>query len=305
MSVYQNLNPSHRPSQLGDVLRWAVWDKLRGRRNIRPAGAPAPVASPDLVRVCQGTDAAQATWIGHSSYLLSLAGCQLLIDPVFAARVGIWYRRHAAPGLLPDQLPPLTAILITHNHYDHMDLASLKALDGDAVEVLENLQHRIPQSNLVELQWWQSHRLGPVEVTFVPARHWSARLHMSRNSSLWGGYILQAEGITIYHAGDSAWFEGFAEIGSRFPGIDTALLPIGAYEPFWFMQNHHMTPEQAGEAFLAVGARNLVPMHFGTFQMTDEPLMEPLERLQSWWANHGPSEGQMLEPQIGGTLALD
>ncbi len=127
---------------------------------------------------------------------------------------------------------------------------------------------------------------------------------MGRNASLWGGFVVRGDEACVYHAGDSAWFDGFGEIATRFPRIDAALVPIGAYEPVWFMQNHHMTPEQAGAAFEAVGARYLVPMHYGTFQMTDEPLMEPLERLQEWWRGRELPRQQLAVPQIGGTIYL-
>ncbi len=309
MLRFQNLNPEHQPQNLASVFRWAVWDRLRGKRHIRHPGPPAPAVAANLKQLSQLSGPPQATWIGHSSYLLSIAGEAVLIDPVFAEKVGYSYARHGKPGLLPEQLPPVRAILISHNHYDHLNLASLRAIEPQATLIAPQgmkgyLRKRCPHAAIVELDWWQSTRMGPLEITFVPARHWSSRLLVGRNRSRWGGYIIQGNGYTVYHAGDSAWFEGFAEIAARFPKIDAAFMPIGAYEPLWFMQNHHMTPEQSGDAFLAVQAQRMIPMHYGTFQMTDEPLMEPLERLQDWWADQAPPQKELITPKIGETFAL-
>jgi L-ascorbate metabolism protein UlaG (beta-lactamase superfamily) len=132
-----------------------------------------------------------------------------------------------------------------------------------------------------ELGWWRSTRVGEVTITFVPAQHWSRRGPFDGNATLWGGFVIQGRRATVYHSGDTAWFEGFAEIGRRFPGIDAALLPIGAYDPAWFMEKQHMNPEQALAAFGALGARTFVAMHWGTFKLTDEPLDEPPRRLEA------------------------
>ena len=310
MASYRNLNPEHRPATLGEVFRWAVVDKLRRRRKIQPAGRPAERVEADLAAIKNLTGPPRASWIGHSSLLISLAGRAVLIDPVFADKVGLLYRRHVPPGLLPEDLPPLAAVLISHNHYDHLDLASLRVIPGGVPVAVPaglagDLRQKLQSSDSRELAGWDSTRIGPLEVTFVPARHWSKRIGMGRNASLWGGYVIEANGVTLYHAGDSAWFdEGFAEIGRRFPDIDTAFIPIGAYTPAWFMEHHHLNPEQAAEAFRIVGARQLVPVHWGTFQMADESLREPIERLQAWWDDAGLAPGRLLIPPIGGTDVL-
>lgn len=309
MQRFSNLNPAHRPASAREVFRWAVWDKMRGRRRIQPAGLPADRVQANLVQVHNVAGPPQATWIGHSSWLLSLAGHAVLTDPVFAERVGVLYSRHVAPGLLPEQLPPLDAVLLSHNHYDHLDLASLRAIDPRVPLVIPDglggyLRRKLPGRRLIELNWWEATTVRGLRITFVPARHWSRRIGVGRNCSLWGGFVLTAEGISIYYAGDSAWFEGFAEIGRRFPDINTAFIPIGAYTPGWFMEHHHLNPEQAGEAFVHVGARRLVPIHWGTFQMADESLREPIERLQIWWESQAMEPQRLLIPQVGGTQVL-
>ena len=204
-----------------------------------------------------------------------------------------------APGLLPSQLPPLRALLITHSHYDHLDRASVRGIPR-RVPVFVPLglgswfaRHGFREIH--ELGWWDSVSAPPLRITFVPATHWSRRGIGDTNRTLWGGFVVEAGGTRIYHAGDTAWFDGFPEIGRRFPGLSAALLPIGAYSPAWFMEHHHLNPEQAGRAFLELGAQRMVPMHWGTFQLTDEPLMEPVERLRRWWSSGISGDEQRLE----------
>ena len=134
-----------------------------------------------------------------------------------------------------------------------------------------------------ELGWWSSTRVGPVRVTFVPSQHWSRRGLFDTNRTLWGGFVIEGIGATVYHSGDTAYFAGSAEIGRRFPSIDAALLPIGAYDPAWFMETMHVNPEQALQAFVDLGARTFVAMHWGTFKLTDEAIGEPPAKLRAYW----------------------
>ncbi len=160
---------------------------------------------------------------------------------------------------------------------------------------------------VIELEWWQSTEVDGVRITLVPSRHWSRRGILDTNHTLWGGFVIQRAGQAIYHAGDSAYFDGFAEIGSRFPGLLAAMLPIGGYAPPWFMEKQHMNPEQAGRAFLELGARVLVPMHWGTFRLTDEPISEPITRLREWWRRKadGAPGRELRVPAVGETIRLE
>jgi L-ascorbate metabolism protein UlaG (beta-lactamase superfamily) len=306
---FANLDPRHRPQGLRAALRWGVWDRLTGRRKIMPPGPPAPRVPPDLDLIRRRDGPPRLTWIGHASLVGTLAGGSFLIDPVFARRVGWFYRRHGEPGLTPGDLPPLDALLVTHNHYDHFDTASCLAVGREAPALvpagLGRWFLRQGFRRVVELGWWESVEVGPLLVTLVPGRHWSRRGVADGNRSLWGGFVVEAAGVRIYLAGDTAWFSGFAEIGRRFPGLTAAVLPIGGYEPAWFMGVNHLNPEEAGRAFLETGARHLVPIHWGAFQLTDEPLAEPAERLGAWWRRDGPRDGRRLHlPAVGETVVL-
>ena len=283
-------------------------DRLTGRRRRRDPGRPAPFVAADLSAIADSA-VPRLTWIGHASFLAALGGRQLLIDPIFSKRIAHIVPRSCPPGLLPGQLPAIDAVLISHCHYDHLDKPSILGLPQDVTLVaplgVGPLLQGWGKSRVIELDWWQSVELDSVRVTLVPARHWSRRWLADTNHALWGGYVIETDTARVYHAGDSAWFDGFAEIGRRFPGLDAAMLPIGAYDPAWFMEHHHLNPEQAGEAFLALGAQQLVPMHWGTFRLTDEPLREPAERIRAWWDERCPGGKRLRCMAVGETIRLD
>ncbi len=311
--TYTHLDPSHRPHRLRTIARWAIFDRLAGKRRLSPPGPGAPRVPPDLELLHRPAAGHRLTWIGHASFLCELAGTRVLVDPHFSGNLG-FYPRHVPAGLRADQLPPIDGLLITHSHPDHLDARSVRSLPRDLPVIapagLGRWFHRRGFLDVTELLWWQSAEIGRLRVTLTPARHWSRRGLWDTNRSLWGGYVMEADGVAIYHAGDSAYCELFRQIGRRFPDLMAALLPIGAYSPAWFMEPNHMNPEQAGQAFLDLGARHLVPMHWGTYQLADEPLAEPAERIRSWWASsEGGRENASVNKQIhllavGETLTL-
>ena len=288
-----------------DILRWNVLDRITGRASprdrsgFRPpvrAADPAPLAAPSL------------TWIGHATFVLRLGGLLVATDPIFSTRIGGAIKRLVPPGLALDAVPPLDVVVVTHNHLDHMDLPTLRAIGPKALYVVPlgngELLRRQGLPQVVELDWWQSHRAGELEIVLVPARHWSMRAPWTRDEMLWGGFVLRGPEGTVYHSGDTGYFDGFTEIGARLGPIDWALLPIGAYEPRWFMQPQHMNPEEAGQAFVDLGARTLVAMHWGTFQLTDEPLAEPPERIRAFFADRGLDPARLWVLDIGENRAL-
>jgi len=215
--------------------------------------------------------------------------------------------RHGEPGLRVSDLPPLAALLVTHNHYDHLDEPSLRSLPRElpvfTAAGLGRWFRRRDFANVAELNWWETAIVGPLSITFVPARHWSRRTVGDTNRTAWGGFAVSGGGTTLYHAGDTGWFDGFQQIAERFPAIDLALLPIGAYAPAWFMEPFHMNPEQAIDALQVLKARAMAPMHWGAFQLTDEPLVEPIERLHRAWNERRPA-ARLQVMSVGETVAI-
>ena len=306
--VFHNTNPAARARPLADVWKWyrarrpAAWPRWIEN------GAPHPVpeAAPERI---------SATWIGHSTFLLRIGAVTLLTDPVFALHAGPFGRlgpkRVRAPGLALGTLPKVDIILQSHNHYDHLDLAAhVRLAETHAPIVVTALGNRayLPapaRPRTTELDWWQSHApTAGVTVTAVPAQHFSARTPWDRDRALWCGFVVEAEGKRIYFAGDSGYGAHFGEIGRRFPGIDLALLPIGAYEPRWFMGPVHVDPAQAVQAHRDLGARQSLAMHFGTFQLTDEGIDAPVAELRDALTAAGVAHERFAVPATGGTFTL-
>jgi L-ascorbate metabolism protein UlaG (beta-lactamase superfamily) len=294
--------PRRGPS---DIFRWKVLDALTGRNRKDPGGFVTPRREPDRALLA-GTDA-QLTWIGHASFLFTLGGKRILVDPIFAPRIGP-VSRLTPPGLPIEELPPIDLVLITHNHRDHLDPWTISRLGSGPTYVTPIGNAPVLRSNgaanITELDWWQTFTLGDLEITLVPARHWSMRFPWDRNDALWGGFVVRGPEGAVYHSGDTAFFDGFAEIGRRLGPIDWAMLPIGAYEPRWFMEPQHMGPEEAVDAARLLGAANLVAMHWGTFRLTDEPLAEPPIRTRARWAEQGQDENHLWILDVGETRRL-
>lgn len=287
-----------------DILRWRL-ERRREPRIHQPF--EMRVREPDPGALSAGR--ASLTWIGHATFVLQLGGKVIVTDPIWRERVG-FARRRSPPGLpLASVAPRTDVVLISHNHYDHLDAWTIRELGPRPTYVVPlgnaGTMRRAGAREIVELDWWQTHHEGPLEITLVPARHWSMRAPWDRNQSLWGGFLVRSPEGTAYHSGDTAFFEDFREIGRRAGSIDWALLPIGAYEPRWFMESQHLCPEEAGRAFELLGARNLVAMHWGTFLLTDEPAGEPPERLLSWSRAQNLGSDRVWVLDVGETRWLE
>ena len=237
-------------------------------------------------------DQVAVSFINHATFLIRLPGAVVLTDPMFSERCspvsGLGPKRVRPPGLALSDLPRPDVVLLSHNHYDHMDLPSLRKLHRlhapKFVTLLGNARHLAGLGiEAVELDWWQTLNVGALRITATPARHFSARTPFDRNRALWGGFMLAAEAGAgqVLFAGDSGAGSHWDDIGARLGAPDLALLPIGAYEPRWFMAPVHMNPAEAVQAHLALGARSSIGMHFGTFQLTDEAIDAPVIALEA------------------------
>ncbi|HVO09405.1 MAG TPA: MBL fold metallo-hydrolase [Vicinamibacteria bacterium] len=227
------------------------------------------------------------TWIGHATFYVRLDGAGFLTDPIYSERASplafAGPRRMVPPGVPLPALPRIDFALLTHDHYDHSDLPTMRELAGRGVPFvvpsgLAALVSRAGGRVAAELGWWQTAEVAGLRVICVPARHFSGRGLRGRNRTLWCGFVVSGGNGRVYHAGDSALFAGFAEVRRRLAPIDVALLPIGAYEPQAMMHPIHLDPEEAARAASDVDARVTVGMHWGTFDLADEPPDEPPRR---------------------------
>jgi L-ascorbate metabolism protein UlaG (beta-lactamase superfamily) len=221
------------------------------------------------------------TWIGHASFLISWRGLNLLIDPIWSLWLKV-VKRMRHPGLHLDHLPAIDLVLVTHAHFDHLDRRTLRKIAAAQPIIVPdgvgNLVHGLGFNRVHEMRHWETLFFSDVRISLTPCHHWGARVLHDRHRSF-GGFHFKFGDRSVFHCGDSAYFDGFREIGQRLP-TEIALLPIGAYEPLT-KREVHMNPEQAVRAFSEIGARTLVPMHYGTFRLTYEPLDEPLRRFRA------------------------
>ena len=268
-----------------DILRWKVF----GKRTPWPKSVPARSG----LRPPASVDTLQVTAIGHASLLIQVAGSNILLDPVWAERASplrkFGPKRHNSPAVALEHLPPIHSVLLTHNHYDHMDLAAigeiwesyrpyiLSPLGNDQV-----IRSKAPHVEVTTGDWWESFELyHAIRATIVPAYHWSSRRLGDQRMALWGGFVLETPVGVVYCAGDTAYRDGkiFQEIQERFGPPVVAILPIGAYAPRWFMETQHVNPKEALQIASDCGAGRMLGIHWGTFALTDEAYSEPEERL--------------------------
>jgi L-ascorbate metabolism protein UlaG (beta-lactamase superfamily) len=293
---------------LGDVLKWQ-----RSRQQVAwPDHVPLVPHDPPPGSVSHGQVA--ATFIGHATFVLRTADAVFLTDPVFTSHAGPFGRfgprRVREPAIPLDRIPKPAVVLVSHNHYDHLQPSSLRGLRdrSDPLFVAPLGVGAFLRSRglikVVELDWWESHDAGGSLITAVPAQHFSARTPFDRNLTLWCGFVVRSAGATIYFTGDSGYSPQFAEIGRRHPGIDLALIPVGAYEPRWFMQPMHVNPREAVQIHRDVAPRVSIGMHYGTFRLTDEGIDDPRRALEAARAELHVSEAAFRLLDFGESVVV-
>ena len=323
---FQNNDPGFEPKRLTDVLRWRL-DAMRQGLPPRPS-SPIPTTAADLGFIQANAGAAQqpaVTWIGHATVLAQLGGLSLLTDPIFSERASplsfIGPKREQPPGVALPDLPHIDLVLVSHNHYDHLDLPSCRALaaqrGGSPLFIvplgLGAWFQAEGMARVVELDWWQSQIVQGVEVMLLPAHHWSARGLTDRMQTLWGGFAVFAPNCQLFYAGDTGYSRDFVRIRERLAerqqphqggGFDIALIPIGAYAPRWFMKDQHVNVEEALRIHTDLGAKRSLGVHWGTFELTDEALDEPPRELERLRPLAGLTAEQFGTLPVGGTWKL-
>lgn len=288
---FRNPNPGWQSE--ASFLKWqmhrepGVW---RGWVDAAPGPQP-----PERV----GGGRVRATFVNHSTVLLQLDDVNILTDPIWSWRCSpvsfTGPRRHRRPGIRFEDLPPIDAVLVSHNHYDHLDLPTLRRLPTPRIFTpLGNGPIIGPRAT--ELDWWQAAALtSDVVITLVPSQHFSNRALSDRNATLWGGFVISGPSGHVYFAGDTGWGGHFAEIARRFSPIRLAMIPIGSYRPRWFMRPAHIDPAEAVEAHKILGAKASIPIHYGTFRLGDDGDVEPVDALRAAIEANGVTTFHIIE----------
>ncbi|MGA2297656.1 MAG: MBL fold metallo-hydrolase [FCB group bacterium] len=293
----------HNQEQTGekgfsDLFKWMTHrEPGQWPEQLNEEQGPAPQAR---VR----SDSLVVTFINHSTVLIQVDGLNILTDPVWSERVSpvsfIGPVRHRKPGLKFSDLPPIDLVIVSHNHYDHMDLPTLEMLDRKFKPMFlvplgnKELLNKYEINNVKEMDWWDSDSSKGIQIYFVPSRHFSGRGLCDRNKTLWGGYVILTSGGPVYFAGDTGFGKHFKQIFDKFGPIRLSMLPVGAYRPRWFMKPIHVNPDEAVQAHIILHSQTSMAIHWGTFRQADDGMYEPIDDLKISLAKHNLTENDFL-----------
>ena len=298
-SEYKNTNGVASDKSFGDMLKWV-------RSDVVPEITKIEISS-DWEEINLSEDDNYAIWIGHSTFLIKKNGVTILTDPIFSKRASpfrnIGPKRLIPPAIPLNKIPKIDVITVSHNHYDHLDIRSLKKISKnhpDAIFLVpagdEKLLQRKRIKNVYNFNWWESIEHKEFVFTFTPVQHWSKRSLFDRNKSLWGGWYIKNKDYSIYHAGDTGYSKDFIDTRLKLGAPKYAFIPIGAYDPEWFMAESHVNPEDAVKIMLDLEAEKAFGMHWATFTLTDEDTIEPKERLKKAVDENGSIDFKSVSP---------
>ena len=299
LAEYKNTNGVASDKSFGDMLKWI-------RSDIEPAITKIELSS-EWQNLDLSKDDNYAIWIGHSTFLIKKNGVTILTDPIFSNRASplrnIGPKRLIPPAIPLDELPSIDIVTVSHNHYDHLDIRSLKKLSKNNPKAIflvpagdEKLLKRKKIKNVYDFDWWKSIEHKGFEITFTPVQHWSKRSLFDRNKSLWGGWFFKHKDYSFYHAGDTGYSKDFIDTKIKLGSPKYAFIPIGAYDPEWFMAESHVNPEDAVQIMLDLEAEKSFGMHWATFVLTDEDTIEPKIRLEKAMMEHKDLEFTSVVP---------
>ena len=299
LAEYKNTNGVASDKSFGDMLKWI-------RSDIEPVITKIELSS-EWQNLDLSKDDNYAIWIGHSTFLIKKNGVTILTDPIFSNRASplrnIGPKRLIPPAIPLDELPSIDIVTVSHNHYDHLDIRSLKKLSKNNPKAIflvpagdEKLLKRKKIKNVYDFDWWKSIEHKGFEITFTPVQHWSKRSLFDRNKSLWGGWFFKHKDYSFYHAGDTGYSKDFIDTKIKLGSPKYAFIPIGAYDPEWFMAESHVNPEDAVQIMLDLEAEKSYGMHWATFVLTDEDTIEPKVRLEKAMMEHKDLEFTSVVP---------
>ena len=305
--TYKNTNEQENGKTFGQLMTW-VFDGEKGPKKVE-------IETSTQWQELTLDQTNYAVWIGHATYLINNGDITILTDPIFSKRASpIGFagpKRMIPPAMTLDDLPKVDVVVVSHNHYDHLDIWSLKKLyklnpetiflvpAGDRLKLI-----KAGIENVYEMQWWGAFNLSNTTFHFTPVQHWSKRGLFDRNKSLWGGWFIQSNDLALYHAGDTGYSSDFKTTYERLGAPDYSFIPIGAYDPRWFMKDSHVNPEEAVQIALDLKTPHSFGMHWGTFTLTDEPVLEPPARLKEALKEQNLAPDFFISPKPGEILQL-